>query len=95
MIDQFERFGPTRISSCPGMGHPGVIVPIGVAVTGDLTTYHRSMASDPSTDLGGAKAGIKSTHDLDPLIETEPMTPPTWASHITRTSQTTRPTASD
>jgi hypothetical protein len=53
------------------------------------------MASDPSTDLGGAQAGINSTHDLDPLIETAPMTPPTWAGHITGTSQTTRPTASD
>jgi hypothetical protein len=95
MINQFERFGPTRISSCAGMGHPGVIVPVEVAVTGDLTTHHRSMASDPSTDLGRAQAGIKPTHDLDPLIETEPMTPPTQAAHITGASQTTRPTASD
>jgi hypothetical protein len=53
------------------------------------------MTSDPSTDLGGAKTGIQSAHDLDPFIETEPMTPPTWATHITRTRQTTRPTASN
>jgi hypothetical protein len=95
MIDQFERFGPARISSRAGMGHPGVIVPVVIAVTGDLTTHHRSMASDPSTDPGGAKAGIKSTPDLDPRIETEPMTPPTRAGHITAMSQTTRPTARD
>jgi hypothetical protein len=95
MVDKFERFGPARISSCAGMGHPGVIVPVGVPVTRDLTTHHRSITSDPSTDLGEAKAAIKSTHDLDPLIETEPMAAPAWAGHITRTSQTTRPTTSD
>jgi hypothetical protein len=77
------------------MGHPSVIVPVGVAVSGDLTKYHRSITADPSTDLGGAKAGIKPTHDLDPLIEAEPTTASPWTRHITRTSQTTRSTTSD
>jgi hypothetical protein len=95
MVDKFERFGPAGMSSRAGMGHPGVIVPVGVAVSGDLTTHHRPITSDPSTDLGRAKPAVKPTHDLDPLIEAEPMTASPWTRHITRTSQTTRSTTSD
>jgi len=55
------------------MSHPGVIVPVEIAITPYFTPDGGSVASDPTTDLGVAEPGVKTPHDGDPLIQTQSM----------------------
>jgi hypothetical protein len=64
------------------MSHPGVIVPVGIAVTAHLPPDDGSVAPDLIADIGTAQTGVAAPHDRDPLIETESMPAAAWPAHI-------------
>ena len=84
MIDELKSFGTPRFLCRPGVSHTGVIVPVGITVTRNLTPYRCPVASEQFTDLGRAKAGVSATHDRHPLIKAEPMAPATRPGQISR-----------
>jgi hypothetical protein len=61
-----HSLGPARFPHRAGLGHPGVIVPVGIAIT-----------SDQLGDIGVAEAGVAAAHDRESLVITEAMTPAT------------------
>jgi hypothetical protein len=56
------------------MGHGGVVVPVGVAVTPYFAPDGDPVAPDLATDRGVAKPGVAAPHDDDALIQTQSMT---------------------
>jgi hypothetical protein len=70
------------------MSHAPVIVPVGTAVAPDLATNDRRVATKLLGDLGLGVAVVETTHDLHPLIKTEPVTTAASPIKITGISQT-------
>ncbi len=59
------------------MGHPGVIVAVGVTVSPDFAPDGDPVAPNAATDLGVAEPSVKAPHDDDALIQTQAMAPAT------------------
>jgi hypothetical protein len=70
------------------MSHPGVIIPISIAVALYFPPDRDPVSPDLIANCGVAQTGIDAAHDRDAFIETEPMTPPARAIRIARLSQT-------
>src|SRR6476646_865337 len=70
-----------------GMGHPGVVVAVWMAIASDFPTDDRPITTQPSGDLSLTKTLIETPHNLDPLVLTDRMTTATGPSQITRTRQ--------
>ena len=50
-VVEFERFWSVRVLRRPPVGHPGVIVPVGIAITPNFTPHHAAVTANLRTDL--------------------------------------------
>lgn len=75
------------------MGHPGVIIPVRVAVTPYFTPDSGPVAPDLTTDLGVAEPGVTAPHDDDALIQTQSMSLTAGQRHVSRIGEPAASTA--
>jgi hypothetical protein len=69
------------------MSHPGVVIPVGIAVAPYFSPDRDSVSSHLIANGSVARTGVQTPHDRDAFIETEPMTPSASTIRIARLSQ--------
>jgi hypothetical protein len=92
VVDELKHLGPASFPRCAGMRHPGVIIPVGVAVALNLAIHDGAVTSNLGADLGTTQTSVSAPHDRDAFIQIDPMTAPTRRRQHTGVGQPATPT---